>query len=499
MENRTYFAIDLKSFFASVECVEMGLNPFSWNLVVADESRTDKTICLAASPAIKTFGVPGRARLFEVKQIIEKKNSERLKNAPENHFTGKSANIEELKNNPSLKIDIIINPPKMALYMDYSSRVINTYLKFISEDDLYMYSIDECFIDATHYLYKKTPREFLNEIIKAVYDETGITATAGIGTNLFLSKIAMDILAKRSPPDIKGARIAELNETSFRYQFWDYTPLTDFWGIGPGTSQKLENLGIHTMGDIALCSVGKEDDFFNINLLHKIFGKNSICIINHAWGYDPSTIASIKSFIPKNNSLSSGQVLPRPYSFDEGKIILLEMADAISLDMANKKIIGNQIAVIINYDKSNKVLDKTNTNESENKRYRYQPLKPSHGLKNLNIFTSSSHIIKAAAAEIYENIVDRNLTIKQITITVNHIVSEIFETDLENEKNHDKANTNNAKNENEETLLKKEQKLQGSLVYIKSKYGNNTILKGLNYHNASTGKNRNNQIGGHTS
>ena len=349
MTDRTYIAIDLKSFYASVECMDRQLDPMTTNLVVADESRTEKTICLAVSPSLKAHKIPGRARLFEVVQRVREVNAERRQKAPGRRFSGKSVNAPELQANPALELDYVVAVPRMARYMEVSAKIYSVYLKYVSPDDIHVYSIDEVFIDATPYLklYKLSARDFAMKLIRDVLAATGITATAGIGTNLYLAKIAMDIVAKHIPADKDGVRIAELDEQSYREKLWSHRPLTDFWRVGHGYAARLESLGLRTMGDVARMSVKCED------LLYRTFGVNAELLIDHAWGWEPVTIAEIKAYKPENNSISSGQVLQDPYKFDKGKLVAREMTDQLALDLVEKHLVTDQLVLTVGYDTSN--------------------------------------------------------------------------------------------------------------------------------------------------
>ena len=353
--NRTYIAIDLKSFYASVECVERGLNPLTTNLVVADKSRTEKTICLAVSPPLKAHGISGRARLFEVVQRVKEVNALRRRQAPGHRFTGKSAQAEELRESPELELDYIVAPPRMAYYLEYSTKIYQIYLKYVAPEDIHVYSIDEVFMDVTHYLktYQKTPRQLAQQMIQDVLENTGITATAGIGTNMYLCKIAMDILAKHIIPDENGVRIASLDEISYRKLLWSHQPITDFWRVGAGYAKKLAAEGLYTMGDIARCSLGKGTDYYNEDLLYKMFGVNAELLIDHAWGYEPCTIAQVKAYKPSTNSISSGQVLQEPYDFDKAKLVVREMTDLLVLELVDKRLVTDQMVLTIGYDIDN--------------------------------------------------------------------------------------------------------------------------------------------------
>ena len=448
---KSYIAIDLKSFYASVECVERGLDPLKAKLVVADESRTDKTICLAVSPALKALGIPGRARLYEVKQKAK---------------------------------DFIIAVPRMVFYISYSTRIYNIYLRYIAEEDMHVYSIDEVFIDATPYLknYGLSARGLAQKILKAVYEETGITATAGIGTNLYLAKVAMDILAKKAEPDENGARIAELDEMSYRRLLWSHRPLTDFWRVGKGYARRLEVAGLYTMGDVALCSE-KDEDY-----LYKMFGVNAELLIDHAWGWEPCEIAEIRAYRPSTNSFSSGQVLKEPYSFKQAKTVALEMAEEVSLGLLARKMLTDQVVLTVGYDKVN--LASGYTGETKLDFYGREVPKHAHGTYNLVEPTASAHQISEAVAKIFDEKVDPALKVRRITIDVNHVVRE---EDLEKKPRQlelfDEVR--------EEVKLKKEKRAEEAILAIKRRYGKNAILKGINFDEGATGRERNAQIGGH--
>ena len=499
MSGRTYIAIDLKSFYASVECIERCLDPLKTNLVVADASRTEKTICLAVSPALKAYGIPGRARLFEVNQKVKEVNAERRKNAPNRTFTGKSFFDNELKKDASLKLDFIIAPPQMAKYMEVSSGIYSIYLKYISPQDIHVYSIDEVFIDATNYLktYKMSANELAMTMINDVLKNTGITATAGIGTNLYLAKIAMDIDAKRMKPNKDGVRIAELSERTYRERLWTHRPLTDFWRIGKGYASKLEANGIYTMGDVARCSVGGKYDRLNEELLYKLFGVNAELLIDHAWGREPCTIAEIKAYTPENTSISSGQVLSCAYEYNKAKLVLKEMTDSLTLDLVDKKVVTDQIVLTVCYDTESA---HGYGGEITEDRYGRKVPKSAHGSINLPSKTSSSKIILKYTEELFERIVDKKLLVRRIYVVANHITGEeaakkeiryeqldLF-TDL----------TQLAKKEKKEKEeLRRERAQQETIIKIKKKYGKNAILKGMNFEDGATAKQRNEQVGGH--
>lgn len=497
MKNRAYIAIDLKSFYASVECVERGLDPLSTNLVVADASRTEKTICLAVSPSLKAHGIPGRARLFEVVQKIKEVNSLRRYKAPNRTFTGASADDAELKASPGLSIDYIVATPRMALYIEYSARVYNTYLKYIAPEDIHVYSIDEVFIDATNYLdaYKLTPRELAMKMILDVLNVTGITATAGIGTNLYLCKIAMDIQAKHIPADKNGVRIAELDEISYRRLLWSHKPITDFWRVGRGYAAKLEKCGLHTMGDIARCSLGKAPDYYNEDLLYKLFGVNAELLIDHAWGYEPCTLADIKAYKPSTNSIGSGQVLQSPYSFDKAKIVVAEMTQLLTLDLVDKELVTDQIVLNVGYD----IINMTDPSIRElykgaiiEDSYGRKVPKGAHGSANLKP-TSSTKLIVDATMELFERIADRNLYVRRINVTANHVVSE---TKAESCEQLDLFTDYEAE-QAQKSEAEREKRAQKAMLEIKKKYGKNAILKGTNLREGAMTIERNRQIGGH--
>ena len=492
-----YIAIDLKSFYASVECQERGLNPLTTNLVVADSSRTEKTICLAVSPSLKQYGIPGRARLYEVVQKVKEINEQRKFNAPGHNFTCTSYDDIALKNNRDLELTYIIAPPRMSYYMQYSTRIVNIYLKWFSMEDIYVYSIDEVFIDVTRYLktYNCTPRELATKVIQEVLKETGITATVGIGTNMYLAKVAMDIVAKHTEADKFGARIAGLDEKAYRKYLWSHRPLTDFWRIGKGISQKLEKNGMFTMGDIARQSI------INDEKLYKLFGINAELIIDHSWGYEPCTIASVKSYKPVTNSLSSGQVLKEPYNYEQTRLIVKEMAELLSLDLLKKNLITSKLVLEIGYDVSN--LSKSNLShfydgEINVDRYGRQVPKHAHGTINIDHKTSSTKIITNKFLELYDKIINKNLLTRRITLSALEVVNE---DDYKNIPNYEQMNMfmdykSLAKQREKEIA---EKSLQKAVLNIKAKYGKNAILKGMNFEKSGTTIERNGQIGGHKS
>lgn len=496
MANKAYIAIDLKSFYASVECVDRGLDPLDTNLVVADPTRTEKTICLAVSPSLKSYGIPGRARLFEAIQKVREVNAQRKYKAPGHSFSHESYFHSELIKDPSAELTFITAPPRMAHYMEVSTRIYNIYLKYIAPEDIHVYSIDEVFIDATDYLktYGLTPRELAMKMVLDVLETTGITATAGIGTNLYLCKIAMDIYAKHCKPDKNGVRIAELDEMSYRRILWDHRPLTDFWRVGRGISKKLEEHGMYTMGDIARCSVGRESDYYNEDLLYKLFGVNAELLIDHAWGWEPTEISDIKSYRPESSSLSSGQVLQEPYEFSKARLVLKEMADLLSLELVSKRIVTDQIVLTVGYDIES--LKKSYSGAVETDRYGRKIPKTAHSSENIGRYTSSTKLICETAMKLFDRIVDKDLLVRRMYIVANHIITE---NDAEKEREYVQLNlfSGTGKQEAEENELKKEKDMQKAILKIKSKYGKNSIIKGMNLKEGATALERNRQIGGH--
>lgn len=498
MENK-YLCIDLKSFYASVECIERGLDPMTTNLVVADISRTEKTICLAVTPSLKSYGIPGRARLFEVIQKVKEVNARRLSKAPKREFNGKSSDNTQLLKDFSLMLDYIVAPPRMAYYMEYSTRIYNVYLKYVAPEDIHVYSIDEVFIDITQYLKaaKMSAHDFARMLVRDVLATTGITATAGIGTNMYLAKIAMDITAKHIEPDKDGVRIAELDEMSYRSKLWSHRPLTDFWRVGKGYATKLEAKGIYTMGDIARCSVYNED------FLYRLFGVNAELLIDHAWGWEPCTIAQVKAYKPRTNSLSSGQVLQHPYEFEKAKLVTREMTEQLVLDIVDKELMTNQLVLTVGYDIEN--LKSGNFEDSYKgevtvDRYGRKIPKHAHGTANLDSYSSSTKVIAEAIMSLFERIVDKKLLVRRITLAACRLISEDdvpsddsarqldFFTDYEALEREQKE---------QKQALAKEKKMQKAMLDIKKKFGKNAILKGMNFEEGATAKERNAQIGGH--
>ena len=507
MSEKSYVCIDLKSFYASVECADRGLDPLDTNLVVADETRTEKTICLAVTPSLKAHGISGRARLFEVVQRVAELNAERKFRLKGRDFSGGSHIGSEIARDPSLKIEYIVAPPRMARYMEVSAQIYDIYLRYIAPEDIHVYSVDEVFIDVTNYLksFRVTPRELAMRMINAVLKETGITATVGIGTNMYLAKIAMDIDAKHMQPDSNGVRISELDEMSYRRRLWDHTPITDFWRIGHGIAGRLERYGIHTMGDIALVSVAGDRSALNEAFLYKLFGINAELIIDHAWGWEPCTMADIKRYRPSAHSLSVGQVLSQPYEFEKGRLIAREMADGLSMDVFSKGLVTDQIVLTVCYDIEN-ITDperrKRYKGEVTQDHYGRRAPKSVHGSINLGGHTSSTRRITEAAVELYERIVDRSLLVRRLYVVANHVVPEsslpkgpVYDqldlfTDPEERR---------LKFEAEEMEREKERSRQAAIMEIRNKFGKNAILKGMNYEEGATARERNAQIGGHRS
>lgn len=502
--DRSYIAIDLKSFYASVECMERGLDPMTTNLVVADLSRTEKTICLAVSPSLKAYGISGRARLFEVVQRVKEMNAERQTRAPGKELTGASWDDEELKSSPEKAVDYIVAPPRMAHYIEYSTKIYKIYLKYIAPEDCHVYSIDEIMMDVTDYLglYRMTPRELAGKIVGDIHSATGITATAGIGTNLYLCKVAMDIVAKHIPPDKNGVRIASLNEKSYRRILWAHRPITDFWRVGNGYARKLKEHGMYTMGDVARCSLGKPGDYYNEDLLYRLFGVNAELLIDHAWGWEPCTMADIKAYRPSINSIVSGQVLQCPYRSDKARIVVREMAEAMALDLVEKRLVTDQIVLTVGYDIENLSGSKMKDYKGEVTvdRYGRKIPKHAHGTANIKEQTSSSRIIVDEALQLYDRIINQNFLVRRISLCANHVVDE---SKVEKEPVFEQLDLftdyGALKKEREETKEKRqrERRLQEAMLDIKKRYGKNAVLKGTNLMEGATAVERNQQIGGH--
>jgi len=493
-----YIAIDLKSFYASVECVARELNPLTTNLVVADASRTDKTICLAVTPSLKAYGISGRPRLFEVVQKVREINKARLAKAKGKRFLGKSNNSLELQANNELELDYIIAPPRMAEYLRKSVDIYKVYLHFFAKNDIHIYSIDEVFIDVSNYLqlYSTDAEKLTMQVIEAILEETGITATAGIGTNMYLAKIAMDIVAKHLPGDARGVRIAALDEVKYRKLLWNHKPLTDFWRIGKGYSEKLEKNGLLTMGDIARCSLGGKRSYYNAELLYKLFGVNAELLIDHAWGYEPCTLDMVKSYIPKARSLNTGQVLSRPYTYSEGKLIVQEMADLLVLDLVEKGLLTNQLVLHIGYDIENVAWNYQGKIIIDS----YGRSKPVHaqGTVNLAQFSSSTRLIVENLLALYTQIVDEKLLIRRVNITACNVIGEEYvhkqyeQLDLFQE-----YAALEKQDALEQSFYKREKQWQKVILYLQERYGKNAVLKGINYLEGAKTRERNEQIGGH--
>lgn len=542
--SKTYISIDLKSFYASVECMERGLDPLNTNLVVADASRTQKTICLAVSPSLKAYGIPGRARLFEVEQKVKEANARRQTRAPKNILDGKSVFATELHENPCLAIDYIAAKPRMALYMSKSTQIYDVYLRYIAPEDIYAYSVDEVFIDASGYLktYGLNAHDFARLLVREVFKETGITATAGIGPNLYLCKIAMDIGAKHTEADADGVRIAELDEYSYRRLLWDHRPITDFWRVGRGYAKKLAKKSIFTMGDIARCSLGTSSDYYNEDLLYKMFGVNAELLIDHAWGYEPCTLAEVKSYRPQRKSLVSGQVLQNAYTYEKTRIVVREMMELLALDLVDKGLLTNQIVLTVGYDIEN-LSDperrKAYKGEITVDGYGREIPKHAHGTGNLPFSTASTKLTTDCVLEVFDRVVDESLLTRRISITANNLVleseykreSEVASAEPEQismfdmlaggddsqapervsskeatvYSEQDKPNSTmvaesilgSTGNDNDEDALEKEKQVQEAMLKIKKRFGKNAILKGTNLQEGATAKERNAQIGGH--
>ena len=499
-----YLAIDLKSFYASVECAARGLDPLKTNLVVADAARTEKTICLAVSPSLKAYGIAGRARLFEVLQRVEQINAVRRERAPGRQLRGESTDADELAAHPELALSFITAPPQMAAYMQISAQIYQIYLKYFAPEDIHVYSIDEVFIDAAPYLrtYGQTPRELARTVILDVLRTTGITATAGIGTNLYLAKVAMDIGAKHVEPDENGVRIAALTERSYRETLWAHRPLTDFWRVGRGIAQRLEAKGLFTMGDIARCSLGKPDEFYNEELLYRMFGVNAELLIDHAWGVEPCTLADIKAYRPQAHSISSGQVLQCPYAFEKARLVAREMADALALELTRQGLVTGQLVLTVGYDRES-LTDPAcppYRGPVTTDRYGRRVPKAAHGSENLQAPTASSREILEALTALFDRIVDRGLLVRRMYVVANRVQreqdaqpeTEYVQLDLFADET-----ALAARREAEQAARERERRMQGALLSIREKYGKNAILKGMSLRDGATARQRNEQIGGH--
>ncbi len=495
-EEKTYIAIDLKSFYASVECVSRGLNPLTAFLVVADESRTEKTICLAVSPALKSYGIPGRPRLFEVVQKVRQVNRNRLAKNHYQPFQGFAYDQDDVTENQ--EIGYIVAVPRMKVYEEVSRSIYEVYLEYFSEEDIIVYSIDEVFIDVTSYLkfYGNEPKELAKNVMNRILEKTGITATCGIGTNLYLAKVAMDIIAKHIPPDAQGARIAQLDEMTYRKQLWTHEPLTDFWRVGKGIASRLVAMGLTNMGMIARCSMGSSMDPYNEDLLYREFGINAELLIDHAWGHEPCTVADVHSYKPQNQSFSSGQVLSYGYSYEDALIVVKEMADTMSLQLVEKHVVCKEIMLVINYDREG--VSEGYTGETENDRYGKTVPKSVHGKKKFDRYVNSGSMLMSAIAEIYQRIVNKKLKVRRITVITMDIKSEDYREVLP-VKQLDLfgmgEDTSEETNKMEE--LDKELDAQRAMLEIRKKYGKNSVMRGLNKEKAGTQLERNQQIGGH--
>lgn len=505
MDNHIYIAIDLKSFYASVECIKRKLDPLTTNLVVADAQRTEKTICLAVSPSLKAYGIPGRARLFEVVQKVKEVNAVRKQSAPGRQFAGESYFSDELKEHPELAVSYIAAPPRMALYLEYSTKIYDIYLKYIAPEDIHVYSIDEVFMDVTQYLdtYKMTARELAGKIILDVEKTIGITATAGIGTNMYLCKVALDIVAKHVKPNQDGVRIAELNEMNYRKLLWNHRPLTDFWRVGRGYQKKLEENGLFTMGDIARCSLGSSNEYYNEDLLYKLFGINAELLIDHAWGFEPTTIAMVKAYKPEVNCVSSGQVLHCAYDYEKTKLIIKEMVDILALDLVEKRLVTDQMVLTVGYDIDNlkdPSIRKKYKGEITTDAYGRRVPKHAHGTANLDRQTSSTKLIMDAVMELYERIVNPDLLVRRVNITANRLTEE---SKAAEKQTYEQLNLFTdyeeleREREAEKEALAKERRLQEAMLAVKKRYGKNAMLKGMNLQEGATTMERNKQIGGH--
>ena len=502
----TYICIDLKSFYASVECVERGMDPLGTNLVVADPTRTEKTICLAVTPSLKAFGIPGRARLFEVVERVKEVNDHRRKALKGGEFTGKSTDAEELRSDPTLELAYVVAPPRMRRYMEVSGKIYSIYLQYVAPEDIFPYSVDEVFIDVTSYLqtYRMTGRQMAIRMIRDVLKQTGITATAGIGTNPYLAKIAMDIVAKHMPPDEDGVRIAELDEHSYRRLLWTHQPLTDFWRIGTATARKLQARGLFTMGDVARCSLENED------LLYHMFGINAELLIDHAWGYEPTTMEDIRNYKPSAHSVSSGQVLSTPYTAEKARLVVHEMTDLLVLDLVEKGLVTDQMVLTVGYDIENLTKEENARKyHGEVKKDYYGRMVPkhAHGSVNLSGYTSSGREIIEKMLELYDRIVDPSLTVRRMYVVANHVLPE---TDAPRDEDKgegrqldlfadftSEGKKEQARKERERKERDKEKSIQKAVLDIQKKYGKNAMLKGMNLEEGATSMERNRQVGGH--
>ena len=489
-DEKVYIAIDLKSFYASAECVSRGLDPLRTNLVVADPTRTEKTICLAVSPSLKAYGISGRARLFEVVQKVAAVNEARQRAYPQHKLYVREYDDQLIRSDPSLALDYIVAPPRMAYYMELSTRIYQLYLQYVAPEDIHVYSIDEVFIDATRYLalYNTDARGFARRLMSAVLRETGITATAGIGPNLFLCKVAMDVGAKHIQPDKNGARIAQLTEQSFRELLWGHRPLTDFWRVGKGYAKKLEANGMFTLGDVARRSLTDEE------LLYRLFGVNAELLIDHAWGWEPVTLADIKAYRPEKCSLGAGQVLSCAYPASRARIVVREMADALALELVGKRLVAEQLVLTVGYDRAGSTDGYTGPRTTDP--YGRSIPKPAHGTEHLPCPTASSRYIIDAAMALFDRIVDQRLPVRRMSLVADRVTAEDLSARQAQPEQLDLFTDYAAKKE-QEAALKREKNLQRAVLDIKNKYGKNAILKGMNYEEGATAAQRNRQIGGH--
>ena len=506
VEESVYISIDLKSFYASVECIERGLDPMRTNLVVADRSRTEKTICLAVSPALKRRGVAGRPRLFEVEQRVREINAERASEAPGRRLSGSSCDDVCLRENPGLAVAYLTAPPRMSLYIEWSAKIYQVYLKYIAPEDMHVYSIDEVFIDASDYLktYGLSAEELARKMILDVQEETGITATAGIGTNLYLAKVAMDIVAKHMPPDENGVRTAVLDEMRYRRLLWTHRPLTDFWRVGRGYAAKLEEHGLFTMGDIARCSLGSSGEIHNEELLYRLFGVNAELLIDHAWGWESCRMEDIRAYRPESASICSGQVLQCPYTAEKARMVVREMTDLLALDLVDRRLATDQLVLTIGYDRENlRAQTAAGGYRGETVKDRYGRLIPkhAHGTVNLKSHTSSAQELLEAVTELYDRITDKSLLVRRVNISANHILEEdkipeaeeaYEQLDLFTDYREEEERRRHKKEE-----LERERRMQEAMLSIRKKFGKNAILRGVNLEEGSTLRDRNSQIGGH--
>ncbi len=497
MSERVYLAIDLKSFYASVECIRRNLDPLTTNLVVADESRTEKTICLAVTPSLKAYGIPGRARLFEVIQKVREINARRLLSAPGHVFAGSSWRDPDVRANPSMELSYLVAPPRMALYMEESARVYQVYLEFLSPEQIHPYSIDEVLMDVTDYtaFHRCSPRALAERILQRVREETGLTATAGIGTNLYLAKVAMDIVAKHIPPDADGVRIAELDELSYRKLLWEHRPLTDFWRVGRGSERRLQSIGLFTMGDVARCSLSQRGE----DSLYRLFGVNAELLIDHAWGWEPCTMEAIKAWRPETHSICSGQVLSCPYDFEGGKLIVREMAELLSMDLVAKDLAADQVTLTVGYDRESLASPELRgryAGPTERNHYGVEVPKSAHGTASLPRYTSSARLITRAVTDLYDRIVHPDLLVRRVTLAAGHVVEESGEEARQEPEQLSLFDTP-AEEKPDEKALERERRMQKAVLAMQQKYGKNAILRGMNLLDGATTRDRNRQIGGH--